>query len=380
MRKSAMFIKLIESSFRKRKSRIAIALFAIVVGTAVVSGLVSVYYDINQKMGKELRSYGANLVVTPNGSGQDAKSIALDEIYRVAAAFPQGSVIAYTPYLYNLARVDDSQRLVVAGTWFDQVPKINPYWKVTGAIPGDRNASGSALIGAAVADKMKLAPGSTLLLQDEAGGGKQQFTVAAVVESGSTEDNQIFVSLQDAEELFGQKEQASAAYYSILRQGTELVAPDTASQFPQLTLSPIKQISSSEAVILDKIRSLVYLVVIIILLSTLLCVATTMMTMIMERKQEIALKKALGASNKALTVEFLSEGGMLGVLGAFFGLLLGYALAQIIGQSVFHSSIAIHAGLIPMVILMALGVAWLASLAPLKTLARIEPAVVLKGE
>lgn len=378
MRKSAMFAKLISSSFRQRRSRIAIALLAVVVGTAVISGLVSVYYDINVKMGKELRSYGANLVVTP-ASGNAANTVSQGEIERVASAFPKGNVIGYAPYLYGLAQAKE-QRLVVVGTWFDQMPKINPYWQVDGAIPQQREAAGSALIGAAVATKLKLAVGSKLPLQDEVTGKKLEASVAAIITSGGTEDNQVFVDLSEAQRLFAQEKLVNAAYFSVMSGESEPDLAGISGRFPALALSPIKQISDSETVILDKIKSLVYLVVAIILLSTLLCVATTMMTMIMERKQEIALKKALGAHNKVLAMEFMSEGGVLGLSGALFGLVLGYLLAQVIGQSVFHSAISFRWATVPLIVLTSLGVTGIASLIPLKAVVDIEPAVALKGE
>ncbi|MEK3987645.1 FtsX-like permease family protein [Paenibacillus sp. FSL K6-3166] len=152
------------------------------------------------------------------------------------------------------------------------------------------------------------------------------------------------------------------------------------AKYPLMDLSPIKQISSSETVMLDNISSLVYIVVVIILLSTLLCVATTMMTMVMERKQEIALKKVLGAQNKDLSLEFMSEAAVLALAGTLLGLGLGYFLAQVIGQSVFQSAISFRWAVIPLVTVTALLVAGLASLIPLRSVIGIEPAVVLKGE
>lgn len=54
--------------------------------------------------------------------------------------FPQEDVVGYTPYLYGLANFN-THRLVVVGTWFDQISKITPYWEITGDIETDRNAT-----------------------------------------------------------------------------------------------------------------------------------------------------------------------------------------------------------------------------------------------
>lgn len=378
MRKSTMFNRMLISSFQLRKSRMLIALFAIIVGTAVISGLLSVYYDINIKMGMEFRSYGANLILTPTSESQN-KVFPESTAEEIAGIFPQQDVVGYTSNLYGLVKIN-SRRLVVVGTWFDQIPKITPYWEITGTMDTDRNASGTVLVGKDLAEKLGYKIGTVLLLQDEVSGNEQKVTVTGTISSGGTEDNQIFINLADAQKLFHQEGQANAAYFSITGEGLDAAALAVNQNYPHMKLSPIKQISGSETVMLDKISSLVYIVVIIILLSTLLCVATTMMTMVMERKQEIALKKVLGAQNKALFLEFLSEAGVLALAGTLVGLVFGYLLAQVIGQSVFHSSISFRWAVIPLVTVTALLVAGLASLIPLRSVIGIEPAVVLKGE
>ncbi len=378
MRKSRMFYRMLASSFQQRKSRMLIALLAIIVGTAVISGLLSVYYDINVKMGMEFRSYGANLILTPSSDSQQ-KVFPESAAQEIADVFPQQNVVGYTSNLYGLVKIN-SRRLVVVGTWFDQISKITPYWELTGTLDTDRKASGTALVGKAVSDKLGYKIGTVLPLKDEVTGNEQKVTVKGIISSGGTEDNQIFINLSDAQKLFHQEGLANAAYFSVTGDGLDVTASAINAKYPQMELSPIKQISGSEAVMLKKISSLVYIVVVIILLSTLLCVATTMMTMVMERKQEIALKKVLGAQNKALSLEFLSEAGVLALAGTLVGLFFGYFLAQVIGQSVFQSAISFRWAVIPLVTVIALLVAGLASLIPLRSVIGIEPAVVLKGE
>ncbi|WP_229522204.1 ABC transporter permease [Paenibacillus monticola] len=373
-----MFYRMLVSSFQLRKSRMLIALLAIIVGTAVISGLLSVYYDINVKMGMEFRSYGANLILTPSSDSQQ-NVFPESTAQEIAGVFPQQNVVGYTSNLYGLVKIN-SRRLVVVGTWFDQISKITPYWELTGTLDTDRKASGTAFVGKTVSDKLGYKIGTVLPLKDEVTGNEQKVTVTGIISSGGTEDNQIFINLSDAQKLFHQEGLANAAYFSVTGEGIDAAASTINVKYPQMELSPIKQISGSEAVMLKKISSLVYIVVVIILLSTLLCVATTMMTMVMERKQEIALKKVLGAQNKALSLEFLSEAGVLALAGTLAGLFFGYFLAQVIGQSVFQSAISFRWAVIPLVTVTALLVAGLASLIPLRSVIGIEPAVVLKGE
>ncbi len=58
-----MFSRLLFSAIKRRKFRIALAVLAVVMGASIASTLLTVSFDINDKMGKELKSYGANILL-----------------------------------------------------------------------------------------------------------------------------------------------------------------------------------------------------------------------------------------------------------------------------------------------------------------------------
>ncbi len=80
-----------------------------------------------------------------------------------------------------------------------------------------------------------------------------------------------------------------------------------------------------------------FLVTAIILVITILCVVTTMVSLVEERRKEIALFKALGARDGEIIRFFLSEVLLIGTVGGIVGYGLGLLLAQIISKSVFAS-------------------------------------------
>ncbi|MCQ6278771.1 FtsX-like permease family protein [Bacillus sp. EB600] len=91
---------------------------------------------------------------------------------------------------------------------------------------------------------------------------------------------------------------------------------------------------------LGKIQNLIRLIGMIIFVITILTVSITMISMINERRKEVGLKKALGASNKLLFLEFLTEGVIISIIGSTFGITAAFYIAQLIGNSVFHADIA----------------------------------------
>ena len=74
-----MYLRMVTSSLVRRASRLIIAVLAIAIGATILSGLVTIYYDIPRQLGREFRSYGANLIILPKG---DAR-ITREELLRV---------------------------------------------------------------------------------------------------------------------------------------------------------------------------------------------------------------------------------------------------------------------------------------------------------
>jgi len=59
-------------------------------------------------------------------------------------------------------------------------------------------------------------------------------------------------------------------------------------------------------------------------------IANTMYTSVLERTKEIGVMKAIGAQNKDIMMIFLIESGLLGLIGAIVGVILGFSISKTI--------------------------------------------------
>src|SRR6202035_1471924 len=115
----------------------ASALFAMVVAAAVATSMLNLYVDVQSKLRREFRTYGANLIVV----GRDGASLPPDALARVDSVLAGRGIAA--PFGLVVARTGDGQPIVVAGADFDRVRQLDRWWSVSNW----PSASQQALIG-----------------------------------------------------------------------------------------------------------------------------------------------------------------------------------------------------------------------------------------
>ncbi len=208
-----------------------------------------------------------------------------------------------------------------------------------------------------------------------------KYTVTGILVTGGEEEGYVFMSLQDMEKLTGENK-LDVAELSVSADEEQLNAyADQLSGGGEGVIARlVKRVTKSETAVLGKLQALVFLVTVVVLLLTMICVSTTMMAVVSERRREIGLRKALGASDGSIRVEFLGEGLFLGLLGGVLGAVLGFVFAQVVSVNVFGSSITFQPLLLPVTVIVSMAIAAVSCLMPIKRAVAIDPALVLKGE
>ena len=395
-----MYLKMVVSSLVRRSSRLIVAVLAIAIGATTLSGLVTIYYDIPRQLGREFRSYGANLVLLPRG---DTKILRrdLEEVRRIIGG---DRIVGMAPYRYQTVKINE-QPYIIAGTDLDEARKNSPFWYVEGEW-GTKDSPDRVMVGKEIAKTLNLSLGDDFVVKgvkygQSAVASKQTFSaeenvkkdigtqyfsrklyVRGIVTTGGAEEGFIFTDADMLDELIGDEFRGDVVECSVMADAAGLGALSSTieAELPSVQPRAVRRLTQSQDIVLGKLQALVYLVTIVVLLITMISVYTTMMAMVAERKREIGLKKALGAENGLIMGEFLGEGVLLGFIGGALGVLLGFEFAQQVSLSVFGRAIHFQWLLIPITIAVFIAITILASILPVRKVMDIHPAIVLRGD
>ncbi|MGD0404083.1 MAG: ABC transporter permease [Candidatus Acidiferrales bacterium] len=379
-----MFWRLLWKLLRGSSGRLVVAILALVSGGTVISALLNLEFDIERKLTQEFRMLGANLVISPGHDAAqmpgDAPSALMNESDAFAAIqnLKDPAVVEAVPFLYIVERAEDTP-VVVAGTKLEDLPKLEPAWRVEGQWTSARDDQTPCVVGRNVAQQLHLALNSPLHLSYL--GKTAQLVLIGIVDAGGAEDNQVFLQLPEVQSFAGLSGQISLAQLSV--RGTARSISDYAARLaaalPSYEVRPIRQVTEAEGDLLNRIRLLIVSMVLLILALTALCVLATMAALAMERRQDVGLMKALGGSIARIVALFMAEVGVLGAAGGFVGAILGVELSRWMGQRVFGTAISARWEIFPLTIALMVAVA-LAGALPLRLLGKVKPAVIFRGE
>ena len=435
-----MFVIMLGRALARRRSRALAAIGSSAVGAATLFCLAAVCLAIPAQMNAQMRQFGANLILVPlqgdSGAatagpaatpsaaaataapqpsaaaspspGADAAAPATARVSPQAAADAADAVAAATgssatrsaAYRYETVRINKSPYLV-GGIDVDAVRALNGHWEIEGRWPGD----GEVLIGLDVAESTGFKVGSTVnaeyLGSDDLSlsstvsssgdtaqaAGQASWRVSGIVDTGGSEDDILYVPLGQLETLTGN----AGAGYDVVEfsvDTTSVTAADVADAVNRaadaagqgVRAEPVSKITSGDTRIITMLDTLFWVVAVVVLGLTLVGVSTTMTVIVSERRNEIGLRKALGASSRSIAVEFYTEAACLGLIGGLIGTAIGYALARAVGIGVFEQPIGFSWWLALLSVLLSALVAVIASAGPVQGATRIDPALVLREE
>jgi putative ABC transport system permease protein len=437
-----MFARLVAESFVRNPRRKILTASALVVGMAVATATLSIALEVGDRLAREFRSLGANLVVTPKSDtlpveigGVDIRPV--DEgaylkeagLGKLKTIFWRHHILGFSPFLdvpvtFTASAENPPLRGTLIGTWFehdvpvpDDAPfrtgaaSTHPWWKMTEGRWFHDDAA-ECVLGSTLAVRFRgaLAVGRKIHVAEQTAGShlpprQADLTITGIISTGGAEDNAILAPLSFAQALSGHPGQFRQLFVSALTKPADALAerdPATMTPaehdrwfcspyissisfqiqdvLPGTEVRTIRRVADTEGRVLSRVSTLLWIVTLAALIAAGLAVAATSATTILERRSEVGIMKAIGATNALVTALFLAEQLMLAMVGGAMGFILGAALARVLGESVFGSPAPMRLVLLPVVLGIAALVAIAGSLVPLRRAAHFDPAPILRGE
>src|SRR5258708_10996590 len=420
-----MFVRLVYESFRRQQRRKLLAGAAITLGVTVATAMIAVATDIGDKINRELRTIGANLLITPQEDTLDVEIGGVNlkppsdgaflneaDLPKIKGTFWHNNITGFAPMLpvpVELERDGRTEHLTLLGTYFAKkvsfgkeefttgVRSMHPWWRVSGAWPDDD--SRDVLLGERLAARLSARPGDEVTLSS------RRLRVIGILSTGGSEDDEIVAPLTLAQEIIGEPGAVRRVYVSALTKPEDAFArrdPRSMSgavydrwycspypqsiafqlqeAIPHSQAEQIRQVAQNEGAVLTRIEGLIFLVTLAALFASALAVSAAMATAIFERRAEVGLMKALGAGRLAVACVFLAEATLLAVFGGFVGFASGAILAREIGRSIFNSQITIAPVLLPVILMIAMIVTFAGSAAAIRKAVGLDPVFALRGE
>jgi putative ABC transport system permease protein len=376
-----MFWRIVRRLFAAQRGRLLVILLALGASAALTAALLNLQVDARDRLTKEFRVFGANIIVAPRDTkSSGASAVTLDEsvVEKVRQSLPPRA--AAESYLYLVASVSTTNsaqpvNAVVAGKRTERTDQLSGNSAVV--TPGDN--TNLCLVGFKAAQQLNLQPGADLALKNDK---REEACTSEIADSrGDAQDSQIVVNLDAAQRLAALPNKVSLIQVSVPgtpREIREYIAT-LAQNIPAADVHGLRQFTDAEAKIYTRVSGLLTATTALVLALTGLCVMAAMSNVAMERKNDVGLMKAIGGATRRVLRLFLAEAALLGLTGGIVGAAAGLLLSIWLGKTVFGVAARPRLIVYPVSVALTILVAIVSSY-PLRRLANISPAAVFRGE
>ncbi len=428
-----MFFRMVIRTLFKQKAKMAMIALTIALGVSLSTAMINIMLGVGDKVNRELKIYGANINVMhkdasllsdlygiEDGKGVSDKYLSEEEIFNIKKIFWGFNIVDFAPFLEVKAELVGVGDTKIIGTWVELKKKLPTGEEVNTGMKNLRNwwtidlqgewlkydDDDYCMVGSLIAGKNDIKIGDEITV--DVNGSVKNLKVKGIYVDGGDDDEKIVTTLKTAQELSALKGKYRNMEVSALTTPDNDLAKKAAQDPLSLTIDeyetwyctayvsaishqiqevitdgvakPVRQVAESEGTILKKTTLLMTLITILSAFGSALAISNLVTSSVMDRSQEIGLMKAIGAFNLAIIMLILVEILITGIIGGIIGYFLGIGLAEIIGLSVFGSTIEIVQMVIPIVSVIVVLVTLIGSIPAIRYLLSLKPTEVLHGK
>lgn len=429
-----MFWRMVFSTLiRQRKKMFMIAL-TIALGVSLSTAMMNVLLGVGDKVNRELKVYGANITVThkdssllgdlyglDEGAGISDKFLREEDTLKLKEIFWAFNIVDFAPFYEDYVKINGiSDNVKLVGAWIEKKAKLKSGEDLDTGMKNLRNwwhaelngewlseeDNDKVMVGSLLAGRNGISLGDKLTVKGRS--TKKILEVKAIYTDGGKADEGIVTTLKTSQELSGVSDVISKIEVSALTTPDNDLAKKAAQDPKNLSpaeydvwyctayvsaichqiqevvkdgvAKPVRQVAQSEGMILNKVTLLMLLITVLSAIGSALAISNLVTAGVIERSQEIGLIKAIGAFDLPIITLVLTEIFITGIIGGLIGYFSGVAFTQIIGLSVFGSTIELSMIVIPIIISLVIGVTLIGSIPAIRYLLKLKPTEVLHGK
>jgi len=349
-------------------------LLGLAIGIATIVSVYGVVETMKAEMTRQVTEFGVNVVITPDAGGltfsyggialpeimYDVEQLTTEDVIAVEELPSRNMIRVVAPKLIGMNQ-HKSHKVIVVGANLQQEFLVKPWLRIkdekympqveepkeeTTENENGKNMDFEAidltrqdleqlnlsdqqvLMGSAVAASLKIQKGDFLTLS-----GQDMEVYGILAESGSIEDQQIFMNIQVAQEILDRPGEITVIEMAVdyMIGSEEALLLELNQALPHTNITSLRQETLRRDEMLVRLVRFGMTISVLVLLVGMLVVGLTMSNAVRERTREIGVFRALGFRKSDIAQIILMEGALISIIGGVLGFIGGMLIARYAG-------------------------------------------------
>lgn len=425
-----MFLRIIKKSIFGNLTQKLLSFGTIFLACLLLACMLNITLGVGNELTKELRNYGANISVVPQGSAlsievgnktfkpfENKTYLELKDLHKIKEIFWRNNITAFAPFKDEVAKINGKE-IKVLGTYFDKnipidgeedyktgITGLFPFWKSDKDFVNDESNILEANIGREFATRFNLKSGDQIDVEFES--GIRTFKIVGIIDNLGEYDNKLLINIDKLNEILGSKptyERAEVSALTIPENDLAMrarhdkdsldavefdkwyctayvssIAYQIEEDYKGASAKALSKVADAESSVVKKIQGLMGIIFLISLVVASVAQASLINSDVYRRSKEIGLLKALGANNLQIYLIFMVDYLCVSLVASVFGSIFGFFVSDLIALNIFSHSIAYNFIIIFICMFFASLISILGSLIATKNFIKLEIVEVLYG-
>jgi len=380
-------------SIRHRKLRSWLTILGIVIGVAAIVALISLSLGLQATIEEQFEAFGADRLLIAargfQGPGSQSEGITDDDI-SILERMNEFKTISYGSARPGEAEFKNEVKFPSIFGGKNGKELLEDTTDIAEGRYIDTGDDNDVLIGSRIAEGLFE---NEIRIRNKIKIAEKEFRVVGVLEpvGNQQDDNTIYITLDAYREIFGETNEVDFISAQV-KPGVDVLSlqEKVKREFKRqrgdknIEVVTPTQILEQIGSILGVVQAVLVGIAAISLVVGGIGITNSMYTTVLERTKEIGIMKSIGARNFDVLAIFLIESGLMGLVGGFFGVLLGTGISLAIGkfstEAGFKLLVAVNPGLMLFGLLFAFIVGMISGSLPARQASKLKPVDALRHE